>query len=113
IFNICAIAPEYHTRRSAGLEARCGLPIAGQFLMLPAVQRRARSKRGRFVYIPHQLLEANRKIAALVLCEKPAHLTGAAMRLEHESAGVKRRQRGVECNPRPMPRKYCETMIPF
>src|SRR5690606_27258264 len=49
--------------------------------------------------------------AALVLCEKPAHFTGAAMRLDQESAGVKRRQRGVECNPRPMPRKYCQTMI--
>jgi hypothetical protein len=45
----------------------------------PAVQRRARSKRGRFTHISHQLLETNREAAALVLCEKPAHFTGATM----------------------------------
>src|SRR5690606_20283162 len=63
-------------------------------------------KRGRFVHIPHQLLETNRETAALVLCEKPAHLAGVTARLQDESAGVKRRWRGVECNPRPMSRKY-------
>src|SRR5687767_11673017 len=63
-------------------------------------------KRGRFVHIPHQLLETNRQTAALVLCEKPAHFAGATVRLQNESMGMQRRQRGVECNPRPMSRKY-------
>jgi hypothetical protein len=45
-------------------------------------------KRGRFVHIPHQLLETGRETAALVLCEKPAHFAGATARLEDESAGM-------------------------
>src|SRR5690606_19757754 len=54
----------------------------------PAVQHRAPSERGRLVHIPHQLLETNREAAALVLCEKPAHLAGATVRLQNESAGM-------------------------
>src|SRR4030095_2962295 len=65
-------------------------------------------KRGRFVHIPHQLLETRRQTLARVFCEKPAHFADAAARLEQEPAGVQRRLRGAECNPRPMSRKYRE-----
>ena len=55
----------------------------------PAVQRRALFlKRGRFIHIPHQLLETGRETATLVLCEKLAHFADATARLEDESAGM-------------------------
>src|SRR5690606_35975381 len=82
VFNMCANAPEYFVSAAASF-------LRGRTARLRATVARTSSprslQRGRFVHIPHQLLESNRETAALFFREKPAHLTGAAMRLEYES----------------------------
>ena len=85
----CAMLPIFYH-----LHAECCAEIAADRDAAHATLYACSSKRGRFVHIPHQLLETSRETAALVLREKPAHFAGAAVRLEHESAGMQRRRAG-------------------